>query len=88
MRGVHGIFADEPLGTRQMIVVGGPAKAALLLPDSHEHFYNPWLPTRSDYIGAVGADFAETLALLAGILEEHAGDGAGDEMRAVFGCRL
>ncbi len=78
-------FAKEPLGTRQMIVVGKPAYDALP-PMSRPNVLYPYAPDRSDYVGAVGESYEDTLERLEGTLEAHAGEGAGAEFRAVFGA--
>jgi putative chitinase len=81
-----GIFGTEPLGTRQMVVIGGPALRALA-PASQAWVQQPANLEVSDYIGAVGEGYEDTLSLVEGICEQYAGKGAGAEFRAVLGAR-
>lgn len=81
-----GIFGTEPLGTRQMVVIGGPALRALA-PASRAWVYNPPKLDVSDYVGAVGEGYEDTLSLVEELCEEYAGKGAGAEFRTVLGAR-
>ncbi len=83
VEGFDRTFSKEPLGLRQMIVVGGPALGALL-PDSRRLVYGRWRPRKSDYIGAVGRNYEHTLTLLATHLGTFARKGAIGEFFAVL----
>jgi hypothetical protein len=82
-----GIFGTEPLGTRQTVVIGGPALRALM-PASQAWVYQPPKLEVSDYVGAVGEGYEDTLSLVEGICETYAGSEAGAEFRAVLGARV
>ena len=58
-----------PVGLYRIIVVG---KAALdLLPEAHvQYVYFPPRPEESDYYGAVGQDYADTVGRLAAVLDK------------------
>ncbi len=75
------VFSKEPLGTRQMIVVGGPAHQALL--DKSLVLYPADL-TKSDYIGAVGKNYADTIDRLSKIIEKFAGTAASNKFKSLL----
>lgn len=54
------IFADEPLGTRQMIVVGRPALDALTAEARKFALYPPDL-SRTDFVSAAGKSYEQTI---------------------------
>jgi predicted chitinase len=69
------VFADEPLGARQMIVVGRPALDALTAEARKFALYPPDL-SKTDFVSAAGKSYEQTIRRTAESLALYDGSGA------------
>lgn len=72
------VFADEPLGTRQMIVVGRPALDALTAETRKFVLYPPDL-SRTDFVSAAGKSYEQTIRRTSDSLALYDDSGAAGE---------